>query len=126
MADPFSLLTVLPAPVSVEAAQQLLIEIFDVEGIASPLPGERDLNFKIEASNGRCYVFKLHHPEEDPAVVDLQDRALIRLATPPKSVLAPGSKAQLSSPSVTTTTSHTLDVSRIGAGSRGTLTQRVS
>ena len=80
MADPFSLLTVLPAPVSVEVAQQLLLEMFDVEGIASPLPGERDLNFKIEASNGRCYVLKIHHPEEDAAVVDLQDRALIRLA----------------------------------------------
>lgn len=80
MADPFSLLTVLPAPVPVEVAERLLLEMFDIEGSASPLPGERDLNFKIEASGGRRYVFKIHHPEEDPAVVDLQDRALIRLA----------------------------------------------
>ena len=62
-------------------------EFFDLDGTATPLPGERDHNYRLDV-NGARYVLKVHHPGADLALEDavlehLRDEpAVPRLAGP--------------------------------------------
>src|SRR3954471_10445694 len=66
-------------------------ELYGLEATVRPLPGERDLNFALEA-NGSRYVLKVHHPGADLALEDavlehLRDEpAVPRLAAPTRHV----------------------------------------
>ena len=44
-------------------------DVFDLDGSATPLPGEHDLNFRLDA-NGSRYVLKLHRSGADLALED--------------------------------------------------------
>ncbi len=48
-------------------ALQLLREHFGVDGGLSPLPSERDQNFRVTTADGTRYVLKLALPDEDAA-----------------------------------------------------------
>jgi len=69
-----------------EAAEaiRLACEHFDVgprDSVSvAVLPGEYDANFKLTASDGRCFVLKIMHPGRDPGLMDLQCAALRHLA----------------------------------------------
>src|ERR1051325_6392931 len=52
---------------------------FGVSGSLSPLPSERDQNFRIEDALGRSYLLQLQNPADGEAVVDLQSRALLHV-----------------------------------------------
>src|SRR3954454_12815855 len=39
-------------------------ELFGLDGVATALPGEHDLNFRLESGDAR-YVLKLHAPRPD-------------------------------------------------------------
>ena len=60
------------------AAEALAARLFGVTGRASPLPGERTLNYLLEAGGARC-LLKLHHPAER-AGVELETAALRHLS----------------------------------------------
>lgn len=60
------------------AAEGIAATLFGVAGTASPLPGERTLNFALDAGDRR-YVLKLHDPAERDGVA-LEDAALAHLA----------------------------------------------
>lgn len=57
----------------------LLRERYRLEGALAPLPAELDQNFRLETAAGGCMVVKVSAPGTDPAVLDLQHRALDRL-----------------------------------------------
>jgi Ser/Thr protein kinase RdoA (MazF antagonist) len=59
-------------------AKALAADRWGIRGGASPLPGERDQNFLIEAG-GRRYVLKVANAAEDRAVLDMQNRAMERV-----------------------------------------------
>jgi 4-aminobutyrate aminotransferase-like enzyme/Ser/Thr protein kinase RdoA (MazF antagonist) len=63
----------------VHAAEQVARELFGLAGTTRELPSERDRNFLIEADHGR-FVLKISHTDESPDILDLQHRALERLA----------------------------------------------
>src|SRR3954468_15629010 len=44
-------------------------ELFGLDGVATALPGEHDLNFRLESGDTR-YVLKLHAPRSDLALED--------------------------------------------------------
>jgi hypothetical protein len=48
--------------------ESLLIDIiqkeYQLEGSLSPLPGEVDLNYRLETSNGQKFVLKIAHARE--------------------------------------------------------------
>jgi Ser/Thr protein kinase RdoA (MazF antagonist) len=67
-------------PVGEEEAAQLLKLAFDLEGAAKRLHGERDQNFQITCKDGRRFILKISNSAEDPAVTDLQTRALLHVA----------------------------------------------
>jgi 4-aminobutyrate aminotransferase-like enzyme/Ser/Thr protein kinase RdoA (MazF antagonist) len=62
-------------------------DLYDLDGSATPLPGERDHNYRLDV-NGARYVLKVHHPGADLALEDavlehLRDEpAVPRLAGP--------------------------------------------
>lgn len=66
--------------VSPAEAAAIALRVYGLEAEASPLPGERDLNFRLRDSLGRSSVLKLHHPDSDRDALDLQDQALLHIA----------------------------------------------
>jgi 4-aminobutyrate aminotransferase-like enzyme/Ser/Thr protein kinase RdoA (MazF antagonist) len=64
----------------VEQAKQVARERFGLEGELSELPSERDRNFCITTRDGARFVLKLAHAEESPQILELEQRALERIA----------------------------------------------
>src|SRR4051794_31357897 len=69
--------------VTAAEAEVVARELYGLDATATPLPGERDRNFRLRAADGASFVLKLHHPDSDPAELDLQDAALQHLAGMP-------------------------------------------
>ena len=68
-------------PIALDAIADLAAQRFGLDPQVSRLRGERDQNFcLVDATTGGTYVLKVHPPDEDPGVVDLQTMALQRIA----------------------------------------------
>jgi Ser/Thr protein kinase RdoA (MazF antagonist) len=63
-----------------EEAEGVAKRFFGVSGSARALGSERDQNFQLRSADGREYVLKIANPAEDPAVLDFQTQALLRIA----------------------------------------------
>ena len=57
-----------------------LLQDFGVTGDLTALPGEHDLNFRVQEADGARYLLKLHAPGADPALLDCQIAVLDHLA----------------------------------------------
>jgi len=79
-ADIFAVMTVPAEAVSPATAEAVALEQWGVRARAAPLTGERDSNFRLFAADGAEYVLKFANPAEDPAVTDLQIKALRHIA----------------------------------------------
>lgn len=55
-------------------AQAALFQLYGLSGRATPLPGDRDQNFKMQCGADGTYVLKIFHPDEDPQLVAAQAR----------------------------------------------------
>ena len=79
-----SLLSHTPSATADEAAA-LALEHFGVRGVAVPLPGERDQNFRIDVDGVPTYVLKIANGLESADLLDAQHQAaqLARLASVP-------------------------------------------
>ena len=75
-----AVLTAVAAPVAPEWARRALLENFSHDGRLSLLSGERDSNFRIDTADGRRFMLKVSHPDEDPVVADFQTQALLHIA----------------------------------------------
>ncbi|RDY61983.1 aminotransferase class III-fold pyridoxal phosphate-dependent enzyme [Flagellimonas nanhaiensis] len=62
--------------VSPEQAESILLQLFNIEGSASSLPGEIDFNFKIKTTNGDGYILKISRVDEDTDYLDYQQQLL--------------------------------------------------
>ena len=91
-------MTTLPttaAPVTPEAAREILARLYGIasEGVeVIPLPGEHDHNFRVATRDGELYVLKVHPPMASMAdfgEIDLQNRALLYLASRDPSLPVP-------------------------------------
>jgi len=65
-------------------------ELFDVDGTLSPLPGERDQNFLLEAAGGDRYVVKVSSPEEPDPILRFETEMLAKLSAGSKGLAVPG------------------------------------
>ena len=54
--------------------------LYGLTGKLSPLDSERDQNFRISTESGDQYVIKIANSAEDPAIIDLQLKALEHIA----------------------------------------------
>jgi len=64
----------------VDDARRIARELFGLDGAAEELPSERDRNFRLTTAPGESVVLKVAHAGESPGNLDLQHRALERLA----------------------------------------------
>jgi 4-aminobutyrate aminotransferase-like enzyme/Ser/Thr protein kinase RdoA (MazF antagonist) len=66
-----------PPAFEMEAAQRILRDRFGVEPSSlTPLAGERDQNFRVEAADGRRLLFKISNPADGLSTVEMQAAAL--------------------------------------------------
>ena len=65
----------LDAAVALDAVR----EHYGFDGILTPLPGERDCNFLLEADGGARYVVKVSSPDEPQAILEFENRMIDRL-----------------------------------------------
>ena len=70
-------------------AERLAEAGFGRRGRAEGLTGERDQNFRLRAHDGADYLLKVSNSAEDPAVTDLQTRALMHMAAADPTLPAP-------------------------------------
>jgi Ser/Thr protein kinase RdoA (MazF antagonist) len=69
------------APVfSAAQAEGIARRAFEIRASAHPLASERDQNFHLRAEDGSEWVLKIANPAEDPAILDMQTRALLHIA----------------------------------------------
>ncbi|MBK9944585.1 MAG: aminotransferase class III-fold pyridoxal phosphate-dependent enzyme [Kouleothrix sp.] len=61
-------------------AVRLAHDLYNLQALARPLPGEYDDNFHLLDTNGAAYVLKVMHPDREPALIDAQCRMLAHLA----------------------------------------------
>ena len=71
-------LAIAPRPVAPERVAAIAREHYGIDGSATPLHGEKDGNFHLAAAQGD-YLMKVVNPHENPAVTDLQTRALLHI-----------------------------------------------
>jgi len=70
-----------PAPAfSTAQAEEIAERAFDLRASAHPLVSERDQNFRLRTADGSEWVLKIANPAEDPALLDMQTRALLHIA----------------------------------------------
>src|SRR4051794_3380211 len=70
-------------------AERVARDAFGLEAAASALPGELDRNFRLDAADGRRLLLKLHRPDTELAVLDLQDAAMRQVAQSDPALTAP-------------------------------------
>jgi 4-aminobutyrate aminotransferase-like enzyme/Ser/Thr protein kinase RdoA (MazF antagonist) len=68
-----------PPAFSTEEACRIAEQVFAVTGSLSPLPSERDQNFRVD-DGVRSFVLKISNPADDAAVVQMQTDALLHVA----------------------------------------------
>ncbi len=68
-----------PPDLTPDEAAAVASSHFGISGSASPLGSERDQNFRIESAAG-TFVLKVANPAEDPAVIDMEIRAMLHVA----------------------------------------------
>ena len=61
-------------------AERLASEFYGISAAASPLPSERDQNFRLRPATGEQFVLKIANPEESLEVLHLQNGMLQALA----------------------------------------------
>jgi Ser/Thr protein kinase RdoA (MazF antagonist) len=79
LSDPLALS---PPPVlSEEGLHELLARAYGLTGNLVPLGGERDRNYRLTPPDGTPLLVKVAHPDENPAITDFQNAALLHLET---------------------------------------------
>ncbi len=67
--------------VSEQEAHAILVERYGLRGDLRALPGERDRNFHVRASDGRELALKVAHGDDSRDLLELQNAALAHLAS---------------------------------------------
>ncbi|KAB1157372.1 aminotransferase class III-fold pyridoxal phosphate-dependent enzyme [Tenacibaculum aiptasiae] len=75
--------------ISTQQAEEILLELFNIKGTATSLPGEVDFNFRIKVENNEGYVLKISRPEEDINYLDFQQKLLQHVDNNTTSLITP-------------------------------------
>lgn len=72
-----------------EKAELLVLDLFNIKGSASSLPGEIDFNFRIKVPNGEGYILKVSRPGENENYLDFQQKLLQHIALVEPNLITP-------------------------------------
>ncbi len=75
--------------ISPQKAEEILFQLYGIVGEASSLPGESDMNFKIQVKNKDRYILKISRPGEAIETLDFQQKLLQHLVLNKYDQLAP-------------------------------------
>ena len=78
-----------PPGFAVDEIASLVGDEYRLSGEWSPLPGERDQNFRLRCEAGEGYVVKIAGRDEDPDITDFQVQALLHLESSNPSIPLP-------------------------------------
>ena len=70
-------------------AEKIVLQLFNIKGKASALPGEIDFNFRIEVGGLEGYILKISRPGESESYLDFQQQLLQYIETGNEKILAP-------------------------------------
>ena len=63
-----------------EDAERLAADLFGLTARATPLPSERDQNFRVQSADGVRFVLKIANPREDRRMLEAENAAMRHLA----------------------------------------------
>jgi len=75
--------------VTPDQAEKLALELFNIKGKASALPGELDFNFRLKVENSEGYILKVSRPNENEAYLDFQQKLLQHIEAKQIDIIAP-------------------------------------
>ncbi|MQT15554.1 phosphotransferase [Segnochrobactrum spirostomi] len=75
-----SILTQRLVPISLEEGRAVLAAVYGITGDLVAMTSERDQTFRVEAADGRRFVFKISNPAERPEIIAYQRAAMRHLA----------------------------------------------
>ncbi len=75
--------------ITTEQAQEITEQLFGIKGVAFPLPGEVDFNFRIKTNKGHGYILKVSRPEEDTDYLDYQQQLLLYVEQRAEGIISP-------------------------------------
>ena len=75
--------------IKADTAENILLELFGIRGIASSLPGEYDMNFRIRVDDKDGYILKISRPDTELNALDFQQKLLCHLEDTANSITAP-------------------------------------
>ncbi|GAA3579173.1 aminotransferase class III-fold pyridoxal phosphate-dependent enzyme [Snuella lapsa] len=75
--------------ITVQQAEKILFECFNIKGKASELPGEVDFNFRVKVDHEEGYILKISRPEADENYLDFQQQLLQHVASYDSSLTTP-------------------------------------
>ena len=72
-----------------QEAEAIARQAFDIQASAHPLASERDQNFQLRAKDDSKWVLKIANPAENPALLDMQTKALLHIVAADPSLAIP-------------------------------------
>ncbi|PHR72849.1 MAG: peptidase M23 [Lutibacter sp.] len=75
--------------ISIQQAEKILFDIYNIKGTLSELPGEVDFNFRVKIKNEEGYILKISRPNENENYLDFQQNLLQHVESSGKNLIAP-------------------------------------
>lgn len=75
--------------ISAQQAEDMLLELYNIKGTASKLPGELDFNFRIKIENEEGYILKISRPNENENYLQFQQNLLQYVEKNGQNLIAP-------------------------------------
>ncbi len=75
--------------IATQQAEEILLDLYNIKGSASKLPGEVDFNFRIKIENSEGYILKISRPNEDENYLDFQQQLLQHVEAHGQHLIAP-------------------------------------
>jgi len=75
--------------IAIPQAEEILFDVYNIQGTASVLPGEVDFNFRIKTSTSEGYILKISRPNEDVNYLDFQQQLLQHVEANGTQLIAP-------------------------------------
>lgn len=75
--------------ITIQQAESLTQELFNINGKASALPGYIDFNFRVKVDSGEGFILKISRPDENQEYIDFQQQMLQHVAQNGNGLIAP-------------------------------------
>jgi len=75
--------------ISIQEAENILFQLYNIKGKALELPGEIDFNFRIKTEHSEDYILKISRPNENENYLDFQQQLIAYINQNDENAIAP-------------------------------------